>query len=97
MAHEHTLDLDNLFDYHRPNEEQQGRMEGLRQDFKRLARQVIGWTVTGPEQTLAIRKLVEAQQQTIAAIAREGDRRPSDDHRDIGPEIPPFDFGDTPR
>jgi hypothetical protein len=74
------FDLDNLFDYHRPNEEQQARMELLRAKFKRLAQDVVGWTVAGPEQTLAVRKLVEAQQQAIAAIAREGDQRPSDAH-----------------
>jgi hypothetical protein len=65
------FDLDNIFDYHRPDEEQQQRMEWLRERFKRLAQEVVRRTASGPEQTLAVRKLAEAQQQAIAAIARE--------------------------
>jgi hypothetical protein len=65
------FNIDKLFDYHKPNAEQQARMETLRTRFKYLAHQVEASTSEGPEQTLAIRKLVEAQQQAIAAIARE--------------------------
>lgn len=79
MSQSQFFDIDNLFDWHRPDPNQALRMDGLRRQFKALARQVEASTVPGPEQTLAIRKLVDAQQQAIAAIAREGDKRPGFD------------------
>lgn len=65
-------DLQSRFGYHRPNEEQQTRMERLRARFARLAEQVLMITEPGREQSLAITKLEEAQMMAIASIAREG-------------------------
>ena len=61
--------IDNLFDYHPPKNDQQERYEKIRAEFKKLAHFICAHTPASPEQTLAIRKLKDAQMQTNEAIA----------------------------
>ena len=66
------LDLDNIFDYHPPTEDQKALYEDMREAFKGLAGFVADRCPGGPGLTVAIRKLSEAQMAVNACIARDG-------------------------
>lgn len=61
--------VDRLLTYRRPGEDGAQRMDAIRADFIHLGHLVVDLTPPGPDQTTAIRKLHEACQAAIGAIA----------------------------
>jgi hypothetical protein len=62
-------DVDRVFDYHDPNEEQALQHEGVREAFKKLAITMSNLPA-GRERSLVMTKLEEASFFAHAAIAR---------------------------
>jgi uncharacterized membrane protein YjdF len=68
-----------IFPLHRPkNTEVAEVLDMLREEFEQLGHLVVGHTAVTPEQTIAIRKLHEALQATIAAVVLHQGRFPGD-------------------
>lgn len=65
------LNLDNLFDYHAPTEDQLPRYQSVRAAAKAFAQVIVENTKESADQTAAIRKVSEAAMTANAAIARE--------------------------
>lgn len=63
-------DLDNRFDYHKPNEVKAGIHENVREECKNLAYFLNDFLPEGREKSLAITKLEEVMFWANAAIAR---------------------------
>ncbi len=63
------LDLDNLFNYHAPKDDQIERYAVVREAAQAFAEVIQMTTPESPEQTLAIRKVHDAMMQANAAIA----------------------------
>lgn len=66
-----TLDLEHIFTYHAPSEDQQRRYLLLRDMAKSFAATILSCTPAGPDQSTAIRKVREAVMTANAAIALE--------------------------
>lgn len=66
-----NYDLDNWFQYHAPNREQQKQYETIRAAALHLARVIVANTPASADQTAAIRKLREAVMTANASIACE--------------------------
>lgn len=64
--------IEEMFTYHAPNEEQRKRYEVLRAAAKDFARTLISCTPGSADQTAAIRLLRECVMTANAAIALEG-------------------------
>lgn len=64
-------DIQEMFVYHPPQDNQVSRYQELREAGKLLAFQIVSATPEGREQSLAITKLREAIMWTNAAIALE--------------------------
>ena len=62
-------DLDNLFTYHRPTEDQAQRYARINAAGKAFAAEVLTCTPPGPDQSAAIRQIREARMTANAAIA----------------------------
>jgi hypothetical protein len=67
-----TVDIDNIFSYHRPTEEQLPKYEAIRAKAKELAHVIVENTPAGADQTAAIRKLRESVMTANAGIALDG-------------------------
>lgn len=66
------MDIDNIFKYHAPTEEQQLQYSAIREAAKVFANAILACTPPGADQTAAIRKLRECVMTANAAIALEG-------------------------
>jgi len=66
------MDLDNVFMYHAPNEEQIEKYKAIREQGKKLAEIIVACTPVCADQTAAIRKIREAVMTANAAIATNG-------------------------
>lgn len=64
-------DIDNMFTYHAPTDEQKERYAAVNFAFKTVARVVIDLCPGSAERTIAIRKLQEGRMMANAAIALE--------------------------
>lgn len=64
-----TQEIDNIFTYHKPNEDQIPRYEAIRKAGKTLAKTILSATPGCPDQRVAIRKVREAVMVANAAIA----------------------------
>jgi hypothetical protein len=60
--------VDNLFTYHAPNEQQLVQLQAVRSKAKELAHVILDNTPAGPDQSAAIRKLRECVMTANAAI-----------------------------
>lgn len=65
-------DLDDLFSYHPPEQDQPARYERLRSAAKDFAAAILSNTPASADQTAAIRKVREALMTSNAAIALKG-------------------------
>lgn len=63
------MDIENIFTYHKPNDDQIARYELIRSSAKSLAHVIKGQTPVSAEQTIALRKLQECVMFANAAIA----------------------------
>jgi hypothetical protein len=63
-------DIENIFTYHAPKDDQQERYEKLREHAKALALQIIELTPYSREQSLALTHLETANMFANASIAR---------------------------
>ena len=66
------MDIENIFTYHPPTEDQKLRYETIRVAAKVLAKTILLQTPTCADQTAAIRKVREAVMTANAAIALDG-------------------------
>lgn len=66
------VDIDALFTYHPPNEDQVRRLTVLRENARTLALTIIGSCPAGPDRTAALRKLRECVMTANASIVLEG-------------------------
>ena len=66
------MDIENIFTYHPPTEEQLLHYEAIRRTAKNFANVILANTPVGADQTAAIRKLREAVMTANAAIALDG-------------------------
>lgn len=66
------MDLNNVFSYHAPKDDQPQKYEALRSAAKAFAQAVIDNTPPCADQSAAIRKIREAVMTANAAIALEG-------------------------
>lgn len=66
------MDLDHIFKYHPPTEEQTVSYEILRAAAKEFAREILRCTPAGADQSAAIRKVREALMTANASIALGG-------------------------
>ena len=64
-------DLENRFNYHKPDEIKVGQHELVRNECLKLARVIVVTTPEGREQSLAITKIEEAMFWANAALARQ--------------------------
>lgn len=64
-----SLDLDNLFAYHAPRDDQVQRYDQLREAAKAFAATILDLTPPGADQSAAVRKVREAVYTANAAIA----------------------------
>lgn len=64
-----SIDLDNLFRYHRPTEEQAARYARINAAAKNFAQVVLDCTPASADQSAAIRQIREARMTANAAIA----------------------------
>lgn len=64
--------IDEIFQYHAPDDEQKAAYEVLREEARVLARLIIRLCPPGPDQTVAIRKLRECIMTANACIALKG-------------------------
>ncbi len=62
-------DIDRLFTYHAPKGDQVERYAKIRDAFRQVAHLVLHSTPTSPEQTIAIRKLMDANMAANLSIA----------------------------
>lgn len=67
-----TLDLDEIFKYHPPDEDDRGKYERLRDAAKAFATVVLRETASSPDQSVAIRKIREAVMAANSSIALKG-------------------------
>lgn len=65
-----SADIDNRFDYHRPNDEKVTAHENVRESCKTVAHYIDAAVPPGREKALALTKLEEAMFWANAAIAR---------------------------
>lgn len=65
-----SADIDNRFDYHRPNDEKVIAHENVRESCKAVAHYIDAAVPPGREKSLALTKLEEAMFWANAAIAR---------------------------
>ena len=88
-------DLDNLFTYHAPTKEQQGRYAMLRAAGKVFAECILSLTPACSDQSTAIRKTREAVYAANAAIACEEAKCTCRDNQGVlvGNEECPLCFG----
>ena len=68
-----TDDINNRFDYHRPDQRLQAEHQGIRNALKANATFLNDVLPEGREKSLAITKLEEAMFWANAAIARQGE------------------------
>jgi hypothetical protein len=69
----HQFDLDHIFTYHPPaNASEVRKYEILREAAKNFATVIVDMTPSGPDQSVAVRKVREAVMTANAAIALEG-------------------------
>lgn len=66
-----TVDLDNLFNYHAPTDDQIPKYNAIREAGRMLASVILKQTPASADQTAAIRKVREAVMTANAAIACE--------------------------
>jgi len=66
------MDIENIFSYHAPNDDQQKRLGMVRQVAKYLARTIEECVPAGADQTAAIRKVREAVMTANAGIVLDG-------------------------
>ena len=66
------MDIENIFTYHAPNNEQLAGYAEIRAAAKNLAAVIIARSPAGADQTAAIRKVREAVFTANAAIALDG-------------------------
>jgi len=66
------MDLDHIFKYHAPNEEQQKKYEILRAAAKAFAQAIVDCVPVGADQTAAVRKVREAVMTANAGVALGG-------------------------
>jgi hypothetical protein len=66
------MDIENIFKYHPPTEDQAMKYNALRESAKKFAGDILAVTPQGADQTAAIRKLRECVMTANAAIALEG-------------------------
>jgi hypothetical protein len=64
-------ELDRMFTYHAPDEEQIESLKLIREAGLKLAQTILGETPPGPDQSAAIRKVREAVMTANAAIVLE--------------------------
>jgi len=64
-------DLDAIFTYHAPTEEQTSRYAQIRHAARMFAQTILYCTPHGPDQQIAIRKVREAVMTANASIALE--------------------------
>jgi len=64
-------DIENMFTYHAPNENQKERYESINEAFRAAAMTVLACSPGSAERTIAIRKLQEGRMMANAAIALE--------------------------
>ena len=64
--------LDQIFTYHKPNEQQQQQYLAIRNAAKDFARTVINNTPNCADQTAALRKIREAMMVANASVALNG-------------------------
>ena len=71
MAEEQSkgIDLDNLFTYHSPKDDQPERYQRIRVAAKHLAQTIVDCTPPSADQSAAIRYVREASMTANAAIA----------------------------
>lgn len=72
MPYIKQTDLDNWFQYHAPQGDQQQRYEALRAKAKELAELMVACCPDCPDTTTAVRKVREAVMTANAAIACYG-------------------------
>jgi len=65
-------DVDNIFSYHKPEEDQIPKYEAIRADAKEFAHIIIDNTPSCADQSAAIRLLREAVMTADAAVALKG-------------------------
>lgn len=66
------MDLENIFKYHAPSNDQIGKYQAIRDGAKTFAEILIANTPASADQTAAVRKLRECVMTANAAIALEG-------------------------
>jgi hypothetical protein len=66
------MDIENIFSYHAPKDDQPAKYEAIRTVAKALAHTIIANVPAGADQTAAIRKLRECVMTANAGIALEG-------------------------
>jgi len=69
-------DIDNMFTYHAPTDEQKVKYEFINEAFKSAAKVVLANCPSSAERTIAIRKLQEGRMMANAAIALESFLKP---------------------
>lgn len=65
-------EIDNIFSYHPPTEEQRKIYEAINEKFLSVAHFLNITLPDGPGKTVAIRKLSEARMQSNACVALKG-------------------------
>lgn len=66
------MDIENIFSYHAPKDDQPEKYERIRTAAKALAHVIVDNVPTGADQTASIRKLREAVMTANAGVALEG-------------------------
>lgn len=66
------MDLDHVFSYHEPTEDQLPKYEKLRKAAKQFAKVILETTPPCADQTAALRKIREAVMTANASIALNG-------------------------
>lgn len=64
-------DPDRLFSYHKPTPEHLERIQDLRAEFRALGHSIKEAVPRGPEQTLAMRALHQAQNHAVFALVAD--------------------------
>lgn len=67
-----TFDIEEIFQYHPPDAEQQANCVAIRASAKSFARVLLDNTPPGPDQSAAMRHLREAVMTANAAVALRG-------------------------
>jgi len=71
MAHPSAQALLDLFDFKPLPALEYNKVEKIRENFKTLAQYVVDFTPSGPEQTTALRHLMEAKDSAVRAVVAE--------------------------